>query len=438
MILVAISLVSLLTVAALAIDVVTLYVARSEIQRAADAAAIAGAKAVADSGVTTLNPSDPELPNAKALAQTMATSAVNAILSANPAINQVAGITPTLAVGSPTVTFPAGATPPNSNPQVTVKLQVTTLPTFFARILGNRAASATATATAEAYNPANVQNFTPIAPKAVKPWLVANADPNNSSGISIVPFINTTTGAIEVGVIGETLNLHADCATVGLTCTLLHGGTPPTVGPPNPAYPQVEYVPAEITANAGSNLCPASCLGATVYEQSIECADMTTSYQCGGSVNNAHWDVNVNPSGLAGLSALGAECLIHAGGTGNNAGQDKLDNPGPWPTSAMQITAQSGPQNGNVVTTSNSIVTIPIIDTSNSTVFQAASPYGVTIVGFLQGFIDEVHGGNPSHQGDIKVTVLNIAGCSSTPNAAPPIVGGTGTSPIPVRLITPP
>jgi uncharacterized membrane protein len=44
-ILVAVSLVSLLAMAALAIDVVTLYVARSEMQRAADAAAIAGAKA---------------------------------------------------------------------------------------------------------------------------------------------------------------------------------------------------------------------------------------------------------------------------------------------------------------------------------------------------------------------------------------------------------
>ena len=57
--LVAISLVSLLAMAALAIDIVTLYVARSEIQRAADAAALAGAKAVADSGITTLLLTDP-------------------------------------------------------------------------------------------------------------------------------------------------------------------------------------------------------------------------------------------------------------------------------------------------------------------------------------------------------------------------------------------
>src|SRR5579872_3700791 len=111
--LVAISLISLLAMAALAIDVVTLYAARSEIQRTADAAALAGAKAVADSGVTTLPPGDPNLLNAVALARAMAASAINAMETANPAINQVAGQPITW---SHTVTFPATANPTNSNP----------------------------------------------------------------------------------------------------------------------------------------------------------------------------------------------------------------------------------------------------------------------------------------------------------------------------------
>jgi hypothetical protein len=103
----------------------------------------------------------------------------------------------------------------------------------------------------------------------------------------------------------------------------------------------------------------------------------------------------------------------------------------------MKITAQSGPQNGNLVTTSSSIVTIPLIDTGSF------PPTGGSVVidGFMQAFIDEVHGGgNPSHQGDIQVTVLNIAGCSnnSTSSGLTPVVGGAGTSPIPVRLITAP
>ena len=97
-ILVAIGLVSLLAMAALAIDVVTLYAARSETQRAADAAALVAAKAIADSGFTTLSSTDPHLVDgsAQALAQTMATSAINAMLTANnPPINRVAGMQPT-------------------------------------------------------------------------------------------------------------------------------------------------------------------------------------------------------------------------------------------------------------------------------------------------------------------------------------------------------
>lgn len=43
-----------------------------------------------------------------------------------------------------------------------------------------------------------------------------------------------------------------------------------------------------------------------------------------------------------------------------------------------------------------------------------------------------------SNAGDINITVLNIAGCSTANNGANPIVGGAGTSPVPVRLITPP
>src|SRR5713101_10141123 len=76
-VLVALSIVTLLAMAALAIDVVTLYVARSEAQRAADAAALAGAKAFVDSGVTT----DPTNVTRQGLAQTMATSVINSILT---------------------------------------------------------------------------------------------------------------------------------------------------------------------------------------------------------------------------------------------------------------------------------------------------------------------------------------------------------------------
>src|SRR5439155_17760613 len=115
-VLVAVALVSLLGMAALAIDVTTLYVARGELQRAADAAALAGAKAFVDSGVT----SDPANITRQTLAQTMATSVINSIL----AQNQVSGAAPILVAATPDLTTRPG------NPQISVTLQRTNLPTF--------------------------------------------------------------------------------------------------------------------------------------------------------------------------------------------------------------------------------------------------------------------------------------------------------------------
>jgi Flp pilus assembly protein TadG len=432
-ILVAVAIVSLLAMAALAIDVVTLYVASSEIQRAADAAALAGAKGLADSGATTLQSSDPNLAAAEILAQNMANAEINAFLNSSSPTNLVAGATPTLAAGSPTFNWS-----PNNNPRVTVALQQTNLPTFFARILGRRTATVTASATAEAYNPANMATITPIAPKGVKPWLVANLDPTRIAGVPPAAFIDTTTWAVESGVIGEEFNLTSDCKGGASGCPPLNHNPLQA----NFATKQVDYVPATVTTNS-QNVCSslASCtqsINFPDYQQSIECSDMN-SYSflsCGGSgATNLNWDNSVDPGVGVTTSptALGAECLIHASNTGAGQGQDLLFSPLPFPDGPPQITAQSPPQANNLVTTSNSIVTIPII--SMCTGLNCFPPTGgaVTIVGFLQAFINWVE-----PNGDVNITVLNVAGCSSNSNAAPPVVGGMGTSPVPVRLITPP
>src|SRR5579884_3664034 len=55
LVLVAAVLVALLAAASLAVDLGLLYVARSQAQRAADAAALAGASAFVDAGCTSLN-----------------------------------------------------------------------------------------------------------------------------------------------------------------------------------------------------------------------------------------------------------------------------------------------------------------------------------------------------------------------------------------------
>jgi len=84
------------------------------------------------------------------------------------------------------------------------------------------------------------------------------------------------------------------------------------------------------------------------------------------------------------------------------------------------------------VSTSSSIVSIPIIDQTNIV------GSSVTIVGYLQAFINFVADGTGGTTADdLNVTVLNVVGCGTTNNGATPIQGGNGTSPIPVRLITP-
>jgi Flp pilus assembly protein TadG len=134
-VLMALTFVTILAMAALAIDVVTLYVARSEMQRAADAAALAAAKALVDSGVT----SDPTNTTRQTLAAAMATDIINSTIQQN----KVGGVQPTL-VGTPTPDFSR-----NGNPQISATLQRTNLPMFFARIWGSRPMTVTASATAE-------------------------------------------------------------------------------------------------------------------------------------------------------------------------------------------------------------------------------------------------------------------------------------------------
>ena len=419
--LVAISIVSLLAMAALAIDVVTFYVARSEIQRAADAAALAGAKAIADSGVTTLQPSDPNL----GVVEGWAATAANAQIAALLPVNTVAG----RALSSPPVVTVDYTTHGNGNPLITVTLQQINLPTFFARIWGHSGTTVQASATAEAYNPSNNSSFTTIAPTSVKPWLVANADPNTPfpPGKVIIDSSNN----VESGIVGSTFNITVDCAAS--TCS----SPSPDSTPGWRAQGQVDYLPALVSADVGSNV-GSGCMAATSnFEQAIECADVTTVYNCGP--NGASWDNSTYPGGATGLTATGTEILINATGTGPT-GQDTLTYATPYPASPPQITVGTylSPFSGLPVTTSRSIVTIPILDTTNFSPTSAS----VGIVGFLQAFINQVDGlaqtGPPASQpGDVNITVLNVAACYGG-GSPPAVVGGSGTSPVPVRLITSP
>src|SRR5438874_12390201 len=231
--LVALTIVTLLAMAALAIDVVTLYVAKGEVQRAADAAALVAAKAFVDSGVT----SDPANTSLQTLAENMATAGINAILPEN----KVAGVAPVL-VGTPTFCFNCLAYPYPGNPQVTVTLQRTGLPISFARIWRSAAATVTASAKAEAYNPSNSQtatgNYIPIAPKCVKPLLIPNKDPNNPGAPFVLP-----TGVVSAGVVGKQIILKDACqpGNPNMACAAPLPLDPPANGG------QAHFVPALVT-----------------------------------------------------------------------------------------------------------------------------------------------------------------------------------------------
>ena len=215
------------------------------------------------------------------------------------------------------------------------------------------------------------------------------------------------------------------------TCALQTNppGVVPT-GTPNVPQPAVQYLPAQVSANT-ANVCTPGCASGSDYQSSIQCADMNT-YQCGGNTPNAFWDPidGINPNGpnfSRDETNDAVECLIHATATGLGNGQDAI-NWGNWPTNPMQITPSGST---NLMSTSSSIVTIPIIDV---TAGAFNNPIGsVTIIGFLQAFVEQIDRNN-----NIQIKVMNVVGCSSAPNASAAITGGNNSSPISIRLITPP
>ena len=370
-ILVAVAMVGLLGMVALSIDVVTLYVARSETQRAADAAALAGAKAFVDSGYT----SDPS-PARQILAQDMATAVISSIVQQN----RVAGVPPQLAPGSPD--FTKLATNPG-DPQVSVTLQRTDLPTFFARIWGSRLATVSANAVAEAYNPSNAPpNYPPLTPKSVKPMMVVNVLPNQ--------FIDPVTFIPKPGLIGQPLTL-APC------------GAPPCA--------TNTFRPALVDP-ASPKLCPA-CSGVTDYENGVECSDSTT-YACGSTVPPINVDIGLTDPLLGTRTNQSLQCMTNHPAEDTLDATDLLAGTGP-----ARISAGSGPFSGHLVTTSRSIASLPVIDSPTANT--------VHVIGFLQVFVDA------STPTNVTAHILNVVGCGN-PGAGAPVLGG-GYSPIPVRLI---
>jgi Flp pilus assembly protein TadG len=481
MALVALAMVAIIAMAGLSIDIGTLYQASAEAQRAADAAALAAARTISMQGLT----GDPT--NASGFwsqicdgPTSLASSAAVTEVGQNPlsgsSTNPTVTVTYSYSGSSSTNCSILNNTGFGVNPQVTVLVTQTNLPTYFSRIWGRTGNTVGATATAEVFNPSNSNNYSastdvvPVQPRCVKPWIVPNYDPsggqclNSSSTPACLPFVNTTTSALgnpgistasggSGGVIGERFWLLADCAASGANpCTLLGTGLQPqpqanytiAQGAAQPP-PNLEYVPGQVPSfSSAFTAIPACGSGASTYAQAIAGCDQSTHYQCGVQNMNIV-DLSENPVTVDTTS--GVECLIRqtvAYTTGGSpSGQDTLAPFSLPPAYPFQIQAGSGnpllnaspnavAANG-IITSSNNIVSLPIYDSpAGVNTINPTGTTNVTIVGFLQVFINVVDA-----NGNLYVTVLNVSGCGNGQTAPVSLSPVFGTSPVPVRLITP-
>jgi hypothetical protein len=451
MALVAISMVALISMAALSIDLGSLYEAKAEAQRAADLGALAAARVISLEGVTgdTGGPADTAWGDICGGTTSLASLAAIDVANQN-LINGSAASTVTVSYGIngsfTTDCTAASGTGFTVNPQVQVYVQQASLPNFFSRIFSlagraTRNSGVSATATAEVFNSSGSGSLSsgmiPVQPKCVKPWVVPDADPGKPGTSFVDPNFGTITnsGVSQVsgtGSIGETFALNADCVPGQPNCEGANMENNP------PAYPGrvpgLEYlaalVPNAPIAVASNTSC--SLGGTNYYQPAIAGCDQTTAYAC-GTQNGATLDLTENPVGPGEDTQAGATCLINnTGGPDQLAGYSPPTTP---PTYPFEIMAGSGNpyyqagvvNNNNIVTTSNSIVTVPIANFTAA--LTGSTQPQVTIVGYLQLFIDHIYPG-----GSMDVTVLNVSGCGDGSAGSPT---ANGTSPVPIRLITP-
>lgn len=398
--------------AALSIDIVTFYTARSEAQLAADSAALAGARVLANSGMTSdLNyASDNVVTNAEQMAGAVAVQVA--------AANQVGGrtlvapVSPSYCGQEICVSFNDKTSPSFlNNPHVTVRVNRSDIPVFFARIWGNTQVSISATATAEAYNPSGLANISsnsssaPVALTCVKPLVIANLDPLGGS------IFDQYGNVLDAGLLGAQFPLHARC----------NGGC----SPPTPQAWQY-FVGNDQTSFPPPTQALPACTGSNFQLGIAGCVPVPIT--CGNQVDILlTYDSNLDQD-----AADAVNCLTHS----TNGNGDTASLPPPpfqFTMGAENPIVQAGFNPGTPTQTmlSDSLVTIPV--SANSPIMGTS----VTIVGFVQLFLQPAGtaavASSPQY---ISSEIINLIGCSSSPAGAP--VYGNGPTAVPVRLITPP
>jgi len=434
---VAISLLVLVTMAALAIDIASLYEAHAEAQRAADAAALAGARMFGTSSYTSTT--SLAFSDVCSTGGPGSTAAVNKQAEAAAKVNSIAG--------QPAVINGIQCDNTNvRNPRVTVTVERVSSPTFFSKIWAiwgsTNVGTVKATATAEAYNASGQSS--PIALTNVKPWLLPNCDPGGPFGPTACPeyFINTADGSIRNGgvFIGKILHLTrqptgdvgGNGSGSGFTGNSIKGVL---------SFYGLDYLEGPAPA------CPSGCNNVNsgdTYIDNIACTSSLRFY-CGQHIGpGTHPEilVHVESQPISGQPTTdGTQCLIHASGTGANQGQDEFS------AGVPPVTITGGSNNPNLslqvpnISRSDSVVTVMLykgdnLCTDSSHNGSCVSGTPATVIGFLQLGVQETNSG-----GSVDAVVLNAVGCSPDAVAAyqptNPVFAG-GSSPIPVRLVQAP
>ncbi len=439
---VALALITLLSVMALAIDLGILYVARSQAQRAADAAALAGADVFYTEGCVSGASGCVAGGSQESLAAAQAINAAsqNTVAGQSASINCPEYADPSLASTScPGISF---AYPSADEPQITVTVERSGIPTIFAQVFGASAGRVSATASAEAYSPeGGAANSTPA---CVAPFLVPNCDPNQSNPQNTVCPNSSPAGYFANPNVSP---VTLDYSSIGTQWDLHFG----SAGASDSAAPSEWYLVA---------IWPSGNPSAAEEEAAIqECIPVT----CGESLPAI-------PGKKVGPTDTGVEDRIDASGpsTGcpNNCnfgqGQDTItaesgQSPGYqiYAGSNNPLVTAGDVTAGSAIGTqqSPSVVTVAMYDgavcgtvepdgtvesTSNS---DCIGPGGgnVTVVGWMSLFLEGYYHG-ATYDG-VQSMILSITPCGSgTLNGGS---GGTlagdlnspGATPIPIRLI---
>jgi Putative Flp pilus-assembly TadE/G-like len=418
-VMIAVGMVFVLGMAGLGVDLASLYVGRSQAQRAADAGALAGAQALVTEGCTSSVGPDISQ-NCMDIARRRAVAVTNS--------NLIAGISP--GINDSDVTFPSTST---TDPQIKVVAARDTshtnaMPTFFVKIFGIKSANVSASAKAEAFNPSGTSGN--VGAQCIKPWLLPNCDqmhttsPTNPNCPGYSYFIDPTTNDIEnkglapTGVQGELITIKPGDPNSGAT-----------------AAPS-KFWPVFLPAGSVASECPACANGGagggsgsgSLYRQNIECCNRNT-ITCGTNL------VQPITGNMVGPTEQGVDCLIHQSGTKSSPVGMDIFSPAGWTI----IAGTSNPYGlTGPITTSDSIVTIPIYDgTTLCPGSSCPSTVTVDIKGFLQLFVEYEDGSN---QANVLAYVMNVSSCAQgggggSGGSGTTTVATGGSSPVPIRLI---